>query len=207
VLLVDDHHLFTSSLKAVLEVEPDLVVVGTAGTIEAARAATASVAPDVILLDVRLPDGDGISAMDDLRSLRPSVQIVLLTASTSEALLVQAVEHGAAGFIAKTGTLDEVRTAVRAAAQGEAVISPALLARLLPRLARQPRHLGADLTAREQEMLALLAEGLSNSAIAERLTVSVFTVRNHVTNLSAKLGAHSKLEALAIAVREGLLPS
>ena len=207
VLLVDDHQLFASSLKVVLDTEPDLAVVGIAGTLEAARAAMTSTAPDVVLLDVRLPDGDGIEAIDDLRARRPSAQVVVLTASTSEAVLVQAVEHGAAGFIAKTGTLDEVLSAVRAAAQGEAVISPALLARLLPRLSRQPRHLGADLTAREQEMLALLAEGLSNGAIAERLTVSVYTVRNHVTNLSAKLGAHSKLEALAIAVREGLLPS
>jgi DNA-binding NarL/FixJ family response regulator len=207
VLLVDDHQLFASSLKVVLDNEPDLAVVGIAGTLEGARAAIASTAPDVVLLDVRLPDGDGVDAIERLRAIRPSVQVVMLTATTSEAVLVQAVEHGASGFISKTGTLDEVLAAVRAAASGEAVISPALLARLLPRLSRQPRHVGADLTPRETEMLGLLAEGLSNAAIAERLTVSVFTVRNHVTNLSAKLGAHSKLEALAIAVREGLLPS
>jgi DNA-binding NarL/FixJ family response regulator len=99
-----------------------------------------------------------------------------------------------------------VTAAVRAAAAGEAVISPELLARLLPRFQRGTQRAGGDLTDREREVLGLLADGLSNAAIAERLTVSVHTVRNHIANLSAKLGAHSKLEALSIAVRDGLLP-
>jgi DNA-binding NarL/FixJ family response regulator len=131
---------------------------------------------------------------------------VILTASAAEHVLVAAIDAGAAGFVSKTRGLAEVTAAVRAAAAGEAVISPELLARLLPRLQRGQHSAGTDLTEREREVLGLLAEGLSNAAIADKLTVSVHTVRNHIANLSAKLGAHSKLEALSIAVRDGLLP-
>ena len=113
---------------------------------------------------------------------------------------------GAAGFVSKTRGLSEVTAAVRAAASGESVISPEMLARLLPRLQRGGSANRSELTEREREVLSLLADGLSNAAIADKLTVSVHTVRNHISNLSAKLGAHSKLEALSIAVRDGLLP-
>jgi DNA-binding NarL/FixJ family response regulator len=108
--------------------------------------------------------------------------------------------------VSKTRGLADVTAAVRAAATGESVISPELLARLLPRLQRGHPARRNELTEREREVLSLLADGLSNAAIAEKLTVSVHTVRNHIANLSAKLGAHSKLEALSIAVRDGLLP-
>src|SRR5262249_14798065 len=128
-------------------------------------------------------------------------------ANTSEGLLLAAVEAGAAGFVTKSGSIDEVTAAIRAAAAGEAVVAPAMLSRLLRRVVRNEHGIGADLTTREREILGLLAEGVSNAAIADRLPVSVYTVRNHVANLSTKLGAHSKLEALSIAVREGLLPS
>ena len=132
--------------------------------------------------------------------------IVVLTASTAEHVLVAAIEAGASGFVSKTRGLGELTSAVRAAAAGEAVVSPEMLGRLLPRLQRNRGSTGhAALTEREREVLALVAEGLTNAAIADRLVVSVHTVRNHVANLSAKLGASSKLEALAIAVREGLL--
>jgi len=206
VLIVDDHEVLASSLAHVLDAEPDLVSVGIAGTLGRARAMIRTTAPDVVLLDHRLPDGDGVDAIAELRALRPSMQVVVLTASASDHVLVSAVEAGASGFVSKTRSLGELTSAVRAAASGEAVISPEMLARLLPRLHRSGRPAHTELTEREREVLALLAEGLSNAAIAEQLVVSVHTVRNHVANLSAKLGAHSKLEALSIAVREGLLP-
>lgn len=206
VLVVDDHEVLATSLARVLDDEPDLVSVGVAGTLARARAMIPTTAPDVILLDHRLPDGDGVEAIGELRALRPSVQVVVLTASTADHVLVSAIEAGASGFVSKSRSLAELTSAVRAAATGEAVISPELLARLLPRLHRSGRPGHQDLTEREREVLGLLAEGLSNAAIASTLTVSVHTVRNHVANLSAKLGAHSKLEALSIAVREGLLP-
>jgi DNA-binding NarL/FixJ family response regulator len=206
VLIVDDHEVLAASLAHVLDAEPDLMSVGIAGTLERARALVGSTAPDVILLDHRLPDGEGVSAIAQFRALRPSVQIVVLTASASDHVLVAAIEAGASGFVSKSRSLAELTSAVRAAATGEAVISPELLVRLLPRLNRAGATQHNDLTEREREVLGLVADGMSNAAIAERLTVSVHTVRNHVANLSAKLGAHSKLEALSIAVRDGLLP-
>ena len=206
VLIVDDHEVLAASLAQVLDHEPDLTVVGSAGTLEKARALLATEAPDVVLLDHRLPDGDGVEAIPDLLALRPEASIVVLTATTADHVLVAAIEGGASGFVSKTRGLDEVTSAVRAAAAGESVISPEMLARLLPRLHRRQAEPRDSLTEREREVLQLLAEGLPNAAIADRLFVSVHTVRNHVANLSTKLGAHSKLEALSIAVREGLLP-
>ena len=206
MLIVDDHEVLAASLAMVLDDQPGMTTVGVAGTIAKAKALVATAAPDVVLLDHRLPDGDGVAAIGELRAIRPSVEVVVLTASAADHVLVAAIEAGAAGFVSKTRGLQEVTAAVRAAASGESVISPELLARLLPRLHRGGRGGATELTEREREVLGLLADGLSNAAIADRLTVSVHTVRNHVANLSAKLGAHSKLEALSIAVREGLLP-
>jgi DNA-binding NarL/FixJ family response regulator len=206
VLVVDDHEVLAASLALVLADQPGLAVAGVAGTLAQARSLMATASPDVVLLDHRLPDGDGVDAISELLALRPGAAVVVLTASAGDAVLIAAIEAGAAGFLSKTRSLAEVTSAVRAAAGGEAVISPELLARLLPRLQRGGRAGQDELTDREREVLALLSEGLSNAGIAERLTVSVHTVRNHVANLSAKLGAHSKLEALSIAVRDGLLP-
>ena len=207
VAIVDDHAVLASSLGMVLDAEPDLESVGTAATLEKARSLLATSSPDVVLIYHRLPDGDGVAAIGELREVAPEARFVVLTASTADAVLVAAIEAGASGFVSKTRDLGDVTSAVRAAAAGESVISPEMLARLLPRL-RATEPLPHDsLTDRERQVLTLLAEGLSNAAIAERLVVSVHTVRNHVANLSAKLGAHSKLEALAIAVREGLLPA
>lgn len=206
VLIVDDHEVLASSLAVVLDSEDDIVTAGVAHTLEQAHAMVGSAQPDVILLDHRMPDGDGVSAIPSLRALRPGVGVVVLTASAADHVLMAAIEAGASGFLSKTRSLDEVTAAVRAAAAGESFISPEMLARLLPRFQRAKVRGSADLTEREREVLALVAEGLSNAAIAERLVVSVHTVRNHIASLSAKLGAHSKLEALSIAVREGLLP-
>ncbi len=205
VLVVDDHQMFAASLAHALESEPDLRIVGQATSLAEARRMVASTAPDVVLLDHRLPDGDGVAGIGDLHGIRPSAKIVVLTATASDRVLVAAMEAGAAGFIAKTQRLDDVIDGVRAAAQGESVVSAKLLTRLLPRLHRQGGGGGAELTEREREILDLLARGLSNADIAQQLTISVHTVRNHVANLSAKLGAHSKLEVLSIAVRRGLV--
>ena len=206
VLIVDDHEVLASSLAKTLDTEPDLLSVGVAGSLKQAAELIRTTAPDVLLLDHRLPDGDGVAAIGRLRELRPSMAVIVLTASPSEHLMVAAVEAGVSGFLSKTRSLAEVTSAVRAAAVGEAVISPEMLARLLPRLGGTGRVGAATLTEREREILGLIAQGLSNAAIAERLVVSVNTVRNHVANLLAKLGARSKLEALSIAIREGLLP-
>ena len=149
--------------------------------------------------DAPPPPGDA-----DLKALRPSMNVLVLTGSSSDDVLVRALQAGAAGFLSKTRSLAEVTSAVRAASQGEASVSAEMLARLLPRLTRVSAPT-PTLTPREEEVLAMLAQGLSNAAIATELTLSVNTVRNHVANLSAKLGAHSKLEAMSIAIQRGLL--
>ena len=204
VLIVDDHEVLGDSLARVLDEEPDMVAVGLAQSLAQARARGMTNAPDGLLLARRLPDGDGVAAIGELRELRPSMSVVVLTASAGDDVLVRAIEAGAAGFVSKTRGLQEVTSAVRAAAAGEAVISPEMLSRLLPKL-RRGAGPDPDLTRREHEVLEMLARGLSNAAIAEELHVSVHTVRNHIANLSSKLGAHSKLEALSIAVRRGLV--
>jgi DNA-binding NarL/FixJ family response regulator len=206
VLIVDDHDVLGSALAHALGDEDDIIAVGVAGTLARAKELIPTTTPDVILLDHRLPDGNGVDAIGELRGLRPSVAVVVLTASPAEQVMLGAIQAGASGFLSKTRSLSEVTGAVRAAAAGEAVISPEMLARLLPRMQRGSASMQTGLTEREREVLSLLAEGLTNAAIAERLVVSVHTVRNHVANLSAKLGARSKLEALSIAMRDGLLP-
>jgi DNA-binding NarL/FixJ family response regulator len=205
VLVVDDHAMFASSLAFVLGAEPDIRVIDTAGTARAALDKAAATRPTVILLDHRLPDGDGVTLIGPLLQLQPAPQIVMLTASTSDHVLLSAIEAGAAGFIDKSRDLAEVISAVRSAAAGESLISPQLLARLLPRFRRQQVDAADTITDRERDVLECLAEGLPNADIAARLSVSVHTVRNHIVNLSGKLGAHSKLEVLAIAVRKGLV--
>ena len=205
VLIVDDHQLFASSLAATLGAESDIVIVGVANDIAGAEGSLASAKPDVVLLDHRLPDGDGVAAVGRLSQRYQPAQFVILTASTAEHVLIAAIEAGVAGFVSKTRSLADLTAAVRAAAAGEAVISPELLARLLPRLRRGGTGTTTKLTQREVEVLQLVARGMSNAAIAAELVVSVHTVRNHVANLSAKLAAHSKLEAVSIGLREGII--
>src|SRR5690242_14734780 len=159
VLIVDDHEVLASSLALVLDAESDLSSVGVATTLKQARSMIGKAQPDVVLLDHRMPDGDGVAAIPSLRAKRPSIGVVVLTASSSDHVLLAAIEAGASGFLSKTRSLDEVTAAVRAAAAGESVISPELLARLLPRFGRGNANSAEDLTEREREVLALVAEG------------------------------------------------
>jgi DNA-binding NarL/FixJ family response regulator len=205
LLIVDDHDMFADSLRMALSAQPDFEVVGTASTLPQAKNLMATAAPDVVLLDHRLPDGLGVDAITDLRAIRPQANIVVLTAAAEDSMLIAATEAGCAGFILKTSPLDELVSAVRTAAAGEIMVSSDLLSRLLSRLHHQYEQPASDLTAREQEILTLIAEGLTNSAIATRLFISVNTVRNHVQSILAKLGAHSKLEALSLAIRDGII--
>lgn len=205
VVLVDDHAVLAESLAALLGAQPDLQVAGVANTLEQAGSLVASARPDVVLLDVALPDGNGIEAIPSLLALHPDARVVVLTGTTSDRVLVSAVEAGAAGFLSKSGGVRRVVDTVRAAAADEVVLPEDVLARLVPLLREREDLRQVSLTAREVEVLELVAEGLTNAAIAERLVVSLHTVRNHVARISRKLGAHSKLEALSIALRQGLV--
>jgi DNA-binding NarL/FixJ family response regulator len=205
VLIVDDHAMFASSIALALRSEADLVVQGTAGTLAETRSRIATDPPDVLLLDQRLPDGSGVSELPALKQLAPQTRVVVMSAAAPDSALVSALENGASGFLSKSATVDDLVQAIRAAAAGEVLVSPALLARLLPRLRREQSGAVGALTPREVEVLGLLAHGLTNSGIADQLGISVNTVRNHMQNVLAKLGVHSKLEALAVAVREGIV--
>jgi DNA-binding NarL/FixJ family response regulator len=203
VLVVDDHEMVAESFRRVLAAEDDIEVIATASTAAGALEAALTHAPDVVLMDYLLPDGDGVAATARIREQLPDVKVVLLTGSDVDQALPGALEAGCVGYLEKTSALDKLAPAVRAAASGEVVISAPDLGRLVAKPGSEPRV--ATLTRREREVLALVAEGLSNQAIAERLTLSVHTVRSHVQSVLEKLPAHSKLEAVAVARRRHLL--
>ena len=207
VLVVDDHNMVAEVLASALREQPDFQVVGIARTAAEAESASREHHPDVVLMDYRLPDDDGAHAASIIRRERPETKVVILTAFADEATLISALEAGCSGYISKDKAFKEVVSAVRAAHAGEALISQEMLVRLLPKLQKRSRGVGAQLTSRETEVLQFLAQGLSNQAIADHLTLSLNTVRNHVQNVITKLGAHSKLEAVANAAREGILQS
>lgn len=204
VMIVDDHTVFASSLARVLADEPDLDVVATVATIDAAHAAM-SADIDVVLSDFRLTIGDGIQLARELVAAWPDAKIVMLTASNDETVMTAALEAGCAGFITKTDPLELVLSAIRSAASGESVISPSLLARLLPRLVARPRGRNPDLTAREREILQAMARGGSNQQIADELVLSRDTVRNHVASILSKMGVNSKLQAVTLAIQRGMI--
>jgi two-component system response regulator DevR len=204
VLLVDDHQMFVESVARLLGGE-GIEVVGTASTGEDGLRRAEELPVDVAVIDYRLPDTDGVSLARRIHAVRPAVKLLILTGAEEGSVLIDAIEAGCSGFLTKDKAFKELLVAVRTAYAGDAYIPQELLSGLLPRLSRTYRGLGTDLTQREREVLSLVAEGLSNQAIADRLVLSINTVRNHVQSLLNKLGAHSKLEAVAIATREGLL--
>ncbi len=206
VLVVDDHRMFAQSLVRILGDETDIEIVGIAASAEEAVQVLTEQSADVVLLDYELPDTNGMSGIASVHSVRPDARLVMLTGHADGDILAAAVEAGCCGFITKDEATDHLIDAVRAAGAGESVISSVMLAQLLPKLRRDgPVRSPAALTPREQQVLELLAQGLSTDVIGERLFVSRNTVRNHVQRLMTKLEAHSRLEAVAIAVRRGLV--
>jgi DNA-binding NarL/FixJ family response regulator len=205
VLLIDDHQMFVESLARVLADDDRIDVVGVASTATEGRRLAAEHRPRVALVDFMLPDQDGVELAAALKATYPDLMAVMLTASTEDRVLLGAIDAGCSGFLTKDRAVTEVVDAVLAAADGEALVSPAQLARLLPRLSKTPQTVGADLTRRELQLLTHLARGQSNKAIAEELHLSVNTIRNYMQSVLLKLGAHSKLEAVSTAVREGLI--
>lgn len=204
VLVVDDHEMVAQGLSEVLAAESDIEVVGTAGTVRDAERMAAQFEPDVVVMDYRLPDGDGLMATSAIRREVPETAVVMVTASDHEALIAAAIEAGCSAYVTKDRAAQHVVSAVRTAARGEMGFPAAVLNRLLARGKASDVRSGA-LTPREREVLQLLAEGLSTRDIADRLVVSVSTVRNHVQSILTKLGVHSKLEAVTVAARQGIV--
>ncbi len=205
VVLCDNHQLLTDGLSAMLSAERDIVVTGVARSVAEVVAMVNTHRPDVLLIAYELPDGDGAATTRVLKQAHPQLQVVMLTSYSQQDVLVHAIEAGCSGYLTKHCGAHTVATAIRQAAAGQLHFTNASLPRLLPQLGPVNRGVGARLTNRELEVLELLADGASGRAIAERLFLSSNTVRNHVQSILNKLGVHSRLEAVAIAGREGII--
>jgi DNA-binding NarL/FixJ family response regulator len=197
--------MVAEGLAAALTVEPDLIVVGIAASVGEGVALVRGQRPDVVLMDYRLPDGDGATATAAVKKISPESQVVMMTALGGQDILVRAIEAGCAGFLHKTKPIDEVRSAVRRTHGGETFFSREILTGVLSQFRRLRGSAEPELSGRELEVLGLLARGASTDEIARQLFLSVHTVRNHVRAVLSKLGAHSKLEAVAIAARDGII--
>lgn len=202
VLIADDHPIVRAGLRAVLATEPDLEVVGEAATPDAAVVAATELRPDVVLMDLQFGAAEtGADATRRIRSAQAAPAVLVLTNYDSDADILSAVEAGAGGYLLKDSGADELIAAVRAAAAGESALAPAIASRLLARI-RSPRP---ALTPRELDVLVLVAEGLGNAAIADRLVVSEATVKSHLAHIYEKLDVASRSGAVAAARSAGML--
>ncbi|HBY94348.1 MAG: response regulator transcription factor [Ardenticatenaceae bacterium] len=203
VLLVDDHEVVRLGLRTVLEQEPDINVVGEASTAEQAVTATLHLEPDVVLMDIRLPDRSGIEATRELLQQGVRCAVIMLTSYADDNLILEAIKAGAAGYLLKrVGSHDVVR-AVRTAAAGEALLDPSITRRVLDHLraaqAAQEAQYFQGLSERERVILALIVQGRSNAEIATTLYLSEKTVRNYVSTILATLGVTNRIEAANVA--------
>ncbi|CAM4011846.1 response regulator [Nocardiopsis gilva] len=213
VLVVDDHAFFRRGLVSVLSEEPDIDVIGESGDGEQAVRQAADLLPDVVLMDVWMPHGNGIEACTGIKSSVPDAKIVMLTMSDEENDLFDALKAGATGYLLKEISIDELPDAVRAVADGQSFINPSMATKLIGEFTALAKKDGGrsrglpapELTDRETEVLRLVARCLNNKEIADELFISEHTVKNHVRNILEKLQLHSRTEAAVYAVREKIL--
>lgn len=205
VFLLDDHEVVRRGLTDLLDAEPDISVVGDAGNVEHALARGLALRPDVAVLDVRLPDGDGISVCRELRSQMPELACLMLTSFDDEEALLDAIMAGAAGYVLKQIKGSDLVSAVRTVASGQSMLDPATTARLMSRLRADPAEEPAlapelaSLSPRERDILALIGDGLTNREIGKKLYLSEKTVKNHISRLLAKLGVQRRVQAAVLA--------
>ena len=209
VLLVDDHQLLTGSLSALLSHEPDITVAGIAASVAEAKA-MARDQVDVVLMDYRLPDGTGAEATRAIKARWPSARVVMLTAINDDETILESIQAGADGYLTKDRAVDDVVGAVRAAYAGETLMPRSVIVNIARRVGvardkETDRRQTDPLTPREHEVLRALTEGLSTREICERLFIAPNTLRTHVQNIMGKLRVHSKLEAVAFAIRNRLV--
>jgi DNA-binding NarL/FixJ family response regulator len=203
VLVVDDHPVVRGGLVGWLDAQADLTVVGEAGDGQEALAQVAALDPDVVLMDLRMPRMDGVTAIERLSVTHPGVRVLVLTTYDTDADIVRAVAAGATGYLLKDAPLPQLADAVRAAARGETVLAPPVAARLVSHL-RAPAVEAP--TARELEVLAGVARGLTNAEIGRQLFIGEATVKTHLLRVFAKLGVDDRTRAVMVAVERGLLP-
>ncbi|RFU22915.1 response regulator [Geodermatophilus marinus] len=204
VLVVDDHPVVRGGLVGWLDAQEDLTVVGEAGDGQEALALVAERAPDVVLMDLRMPRMDGVTATERIGAAHPAVRVLVLTTYDTDADIVRAVGAGATGYLLKDAPLPQLADAVRAAARGETVLAPPVAARLVSHL-RAPAPEAP--TARELEVLAGVARGLTNAEIGRELYIGEATVKTHLLRVFAKLGVDDRTRAVMVAVERGLLPA
>jgi len=195
VLIVEDHQVVAEGLAALINDQKDMKVVGQAGTVAESVGLAAELKPDLVLIDFRLTDGTGADAATAIRQLRPETKLIFLTREDSDAARFAALEAGASGFIHKSRAAQEVVDAIRTVADGGNLFTPRSIAQLLNSRREVEAQL-EKLTAREKEVLRLMAEGIASRDIASKLGISYTTVRTHIRSLGSKLGVHSKLEAI-----------
>ena len=205
VFLLDDHEIVRRGVKELLEAEGDLEVVGEAGTAAEALARIPPTRPDVAVLDVRLPDGDGVQVCREIRSAHPEIQCLMLTSFADDEALFQAIMAGASGYVLKQIKGADVVEAVRSVAAGRSLLDPSVTARVLERLRKgsEEDELLARLSPQERNILRLIADGLTNRQIAEQVHLAEKTVKNYVSNLLAKLGMERRTQAAVYAARLG----
>lgn len=208
LLLVDDHALFREGLIALLSYQDDFTVVGEAEDAETALAQARELKPDIVLMDIELPGEDGVMATRRLTTELPTITVVMLTVQDDSQTLFEAIKAGAQGYLVKNVRSKELLEQLRGLARGEAAISRRMAARILEEVRGQTEPFGPEeaLTARELEVLELVAARLSNAEIAGRLVVSEHTVKNHMKSILAKLHLHNRHQAAAYGVARGWLP-
>jgi DNA-binding NarL/FixJ family response regulator len=195
VLIVEDHQVVAEGLGALLNAQTDMKVVGTATSVAESISCASELNPDVVVVDFRLTDGTGVDAAVGIRQIHPETKLIFLTREDSDAARFAALESGASAFIHKSRAASEVVDAIRVVAAGGTLITPRTIAALVSNRRSMDQRL-ESLTSREKEVLRLMAEGISSRDIASRLGISYTTVRTHIRSLGAKLGVHSKLEAI-----------
>lgn len=202
VMLVDDHPVVREGLRGMLEAEPDLTVVGEAGSGEEAVAQARVTETDVILMDLRMRNLDGVGATERILADNPRAKVVVLTTYETDADILRAVEAGASGYLLKDASRTELANAVRAAARGETVLAPSVAGRLVNQVRRPVTH---SLSGRESEVLGLVAKGLTNADIGRALHISEATVKTHLLRTFGKLGVSDRTAAVTTAMALGLL--
>jgi DNA-binding NarL/FixJ family response regulator len=198
VVIVENHQLVSDSLSQLLDSQPDMRVVARAGSVEEAAAISRTLPPDVVVMDYHLPDGTGRDATVAMREVFPQARFIFLSRDDSDVAQLAAVEAGASAFVHKSSPGSEVIATIRKVAQGISLMSPAMVARLVTS-GRDRDHIRESLSARELEVLQLMADGLAARQIAQRLGISYSTVRTHVRSINSKLGAHSMVNAVVTA--------
>ncbi|TCN34228.1 LuxR family two component transcriptional regulator [Kribbella orskensis] len=207
VLVVDDHPVVRSGLIGMLAVTDDIEVVGEAGDGEEALALVESTRPDVVLMDLRMPRRDGVSATGAIVSGYPATKVLVLTTYDTDTDILHAVEAGAAGYLLKDTPHAELLDGIRAASRGETVLAPPVAARLMSRLRTPAAPTGVQPSPRELEVLAAVARGLSNAEIGRELFIGEATVKTHLQRLFTKLDVDDRTRAVTVALERGLLPS